>query len=262
MSEGEYPVLKWTEQTPAIVTGGKPFFLKKRNFKATKNERERPVRERKERALLSRGGAETISFPYDESLFESLRQLRLQIAREEAVPPYVVFSDRALQEMATHFPQTEQEFSKINGVGPIKWMKYGQKFLDAIGLHGGKRGVQEKEKIAPRSSPSRSSFSRNDSIKETVALYHQRYPIEEIATARQLTSNTILGHLADAIQRGQNLDLSQIIPEERQAAIKQVIGEVGAERLNPIKEKLPPEVTFEEIRLVAAFFRREVLDES
>lgn len=73
---------------------------------------------------------ETIDF--DKDLFEVLRQLRMRISKSEKVPPYVVFSDVALKEMAETLPQTESEFLAINGVGKVKLKKYGSRFMDAI----------------------------------------------------------------------------------------------------------------------------------
>src|SRR5262249_55924 len=117
LSDGEYPVVKWTEKSQACVKGSEPVTFRKKIFKAPKEERE--VLKKKEPHALE----------YSEKLFQGLRELRLKIAREEKVPPYVVFSDRALQEMAAHLPKTSDEFSRINGVGPIKLLKYGETFL-------------------------------------------------------------------------------------------------------------------------------------
>jgi ATP-dependent DNA helicase RecQ len=238
LTEGEYPVLKWTEHSPAIVNGQQTVFFKKRDFKAKKEEKER---------MKSK---ETVTLHYDEALFETLRQLRLHIAREEEVPPYVVFSDRALQEMAVYFPQTQQEFATINGVGPIKWLKYGEKFLEVIRSHGGARERPEREQTAM-------PVQRRHSLEETVTLYQQGYRLEQIMQARQLAKSTILTHLAEAIQQGIDLDLSPLVSLEKQATIRGVIAEVGAERLAPIKESLPPDFTYDDIRLVASFFRRQ-----
>lgn len=240
MTEGEYPVIKWTEQSQAVVNGKQIVYFKKRSFKVKKEERERFAR------VKSR---ETLTLLYDETLFEALRQLRLKMAREEEVPPYVVFSDRALQEMAVYFPQTQTEFVQINGVGPIKWLKYGEKFLEVIRAHGGSRTVPERE---PVTTP----LQRRGSIDETVTLYQQGHSLEHIMQMRQLAKSTILTHLVEAIQQGINLDLSPLVSPEKQDAIKHVIAEVGAERLSPIKEKLPADFTFDEIRLVSSFFRR------
>ncbi len=237
LTEGEYPVLKWTELSPPVINGQQTVFFKKRNFKPKKEERERAK------------NRET-TLHYDEPLFETLRQLRLHIAREEAVPPYVVFSDRALQEMAVYFPQTQQEFAKINGVGPIKWVKYGEKFLEVIRAHGGVRMISDRESIAP--------MERRSSVEETIALYQQgHHHLENLMQMRQLAKSTIVTHLVEAIQQGIDLNIVPLVSLEKQATIQKVIVEVGAERLNPIKEKLPADFTYDEIRLVAAFFRRK-----
>lgn len=238
LTEGEYPVLKWTELSPHIIKGEQPVFFKKRDFKVKKEEKEH-LRVR-----------ENVTLHYDEPLFEALRQLRLQIAREEGVPPFVVFSDRALQEMAVYFPQTQQEFAKINGVGPIKWVRYGEKFLSVIQAHGRSKKGFEKDVVA-------FSWQRSNSIDETVTLYQQGHNIEQIMNLRQLAKSTIITHIVERIQQGADLDISPLVSLEKQSMIKKVIAECGSERLNPIKEKLPAEITYDEIRLVSAFFRRQ-----
>lgn len=244
LTEGEYPILKWSDQSSAIIKGDQKVFFKKKNFKAQKGEKiEKERRSVKEREIAT--------LHYDKILFESLRELRLQIAREEAVPPYVVFSDRALQEMAVHFPETQQEFAAINGVGPIKWVKYGEKFLNVIRSQKKVRMIPVKEQV-PIATP----IQRRNSLEETVDLYQQGNSLEQIMQKRQFAKSTILTHLAEAIQEGVNLDLSPLVAFDKRTAIERVIAEVGAERLAPIKEKLPADITFEEIRLVAAFFRR------
>lgn len=113
LEEGQYPIVKWTESSSQAVKGQLAIQFRKKIFKETKAKPESTAE-------------------FDSSLFEKLRQLRTEMAQTERVPPYVVFSDRALQEMASYYPRTEEEFKKINGVGPIKWVKYGDAFLQCI----------------------------------------------------------------------------------------------------------------------------------
>ncbi|MCE5294318.1 MAG: DNA helicase RecQ [Chlamydiales bacterium] len=120
LSEGEYPVVQWTEKSPTAVKGQESILFIKKVFKAPKEERERFKK------------SQTQVIEYNDEIFQALRALRLEIARDECVPPFVVFSDRALQEMAAHIPTTQDEFCRINGVGPIKWLKYGKPFLKAL----------------------------------------------------------------------------------------------------------------------------------
>lgn len=113
-TEGEYPVLKWSDTAAAIVQGKEKIEFRKKIFAASKREQE----------------DETLN--YNATLYNRLRQLRTKLAKEEQVPAYVIFSDRSLLEMATHFPQTEKAFLNINGVGMLKCNKYGKTFLQEI----------------------------------------------------------------------------------------------------------------------------------
>jgi len=73
--------------------------------------------------------------PDDRALFDALRTLRLHLAREQGVPPYVVFNDSTLAAMVQYRPHTLEEFSNLSGVGEVKLERYGEIFLDAIRLH-------------------------------------------------------------------------------------------------------------------------------
>ena len=68
----------------------------------------------------------------DRNLFERLRALRLEIAKEERVPPYIVFSDKTLIHMCQLMPKTKEDMMQVSGVGEMKFAKYGQRFLEAI----------------------------------------------------------------------------------------------------------------------------------
>lgn len=68
----------------------------------------------------------------DAELFEHLRALRMQIAREIGKPPYIVFSDRALRDMAERHPHTSKEFLEVNGAGANKLERYGKRFMEVI----------------------------------------------------------------------------------------------------------------------------------
>lgn len=241
LTEGEYPVLKWTSLSQAVLEDRHPIHFKKRVFKAAKEFRE-PIRKKE------REEKEKTTLHYDEPLFDALRELRLKIAREEGVPPYVVFSDRSLQEMALYFPQTKEDFSRINGVGPVKWVKYGEKFLEVIRASGHLPALPKEEEKKETIRP----LKRHQSMEETAALYQQGRSIEEIMQIRQLARSTIVIHLIEALQQGFPIDLSLLVSQEKQGQIKKVMEEVGGNRLSPIKEKLPPEFTYDEIRLVFA----------
>lgn len=127
LTDEEYPVLKLTKLSEAVMTGEKPFLMKaaKEEPKTSKNKNapENP----------GRGQSKNVSeTDYDRELFEKLRALRLIIAREEKVPPYIVFSDKTLVNLCVSRPKTREEMLNVSGVGEIKFEKYGDRFLKAL----------------------------------------------------------------------------------------------------------------------------------
>lgn len=230
VTEGEYPVVKCKDKAQEVIKGQTPVYFKKKIFASSKEKKDRGD---KRQAVLH----------YHEKLYADLRELRLELARQEQVPPYVVFSDRALQEMAVYFPKNQQEFSRINGVGPIKWLKYGEKFLAVIKNYAVEPVPREKVKT---------SVERMSSIEETVRLFQSGRTIDQIAELRHLVRGTIITHLAEGLEKGMSMDISGLVSKEREEAIKKAIEQVGLERLVPIKAALPEDFTFDEIRLVAS----------
>ena len=93
----------------------------------------KPVKTKRPKARVTIASA--MERPDDQDLFESLRQLRLDIAREAGVPPYIVFGDTTLQAMVHERPRTHGEFKQLTGVGQIKLERYGDAFLEAIRQH-------------------------------------------------------------------------------------------------------------------------------
>ncbi len=222
-SEGEYPLLKWTEASKAVVQGAEKVVFRKKIFKEAKRE-----------SVLDR-------LDYDARLFNRLRQLRKQWAEAENVAPFVVFSDRSLLEMATYLPKSEAEFLRINGVGPVKWEKYGQAFLDEIRSYAGGEVKPVKAKPGPAAT-----------IDVTWEYFQSGKSIEEIALIRELSKGTIAGHIEEKMRQGLQVNLERLVSLEKQALIRQVIAEKGRDKLKVMKESLPEEITYEEIRFVYA----------
>jgi ATP-dependent DNA helicase RecQ len=94
-----------------------------------------PRRERRSRTEKAKALSTTLSRPGDEALWEALRTLRMSIAREAGVPPYVIFHDTTLQQIVQLRPQTPHEFGEITGVGERKLARYGEAFLEVIKSH-------------------------------------------------------------------------------------------------------------------------------
>ncbi|MCB1850638.1 MAG: DNA helicase RecQ [Gammaproteobacteria bacterium] len=132
---------------------------------------------------------------WQQPLFDQLRELRLRIAQEQGVPPFVIFHDSTLQQMVEQCPQDLQQLRTISGVGEHKLKQYGQRFLDSISRH---------------QPPDPTSDQLGATVSETLRLHHQGLNIEQIAQERGLQPNTIYGHFAAAVEQGL-LDVHQIV---------------------------------------------------
>lgn len=123
LTAGEYPVVKVTAQ-------GQTLLVKDTQFEpiVLKLPKERPAVETKS-TRKSKAKSTEAKYP---KLFELLRQRRYEIAKENHVPPYIVFSDKSLKEMSTFLPVTKKEMMDINGVGQVKYDKYGKDFIEII----------------------------------------------------------------------------------------------------------------------------------
>ena len=180
-----------------------------------------------------------------ELFFQRLRKLRKQLADAQAVPPYVIFSDTTLRQIALQQPQTPEHFSKISGVGEYKLAQYGDKFIAEI-----KSYLQEINQIEMMSD------GASDTAIATLKLYEQGLSIEEIAQQRNIRISTVYGHLAELINTGKPIDLDQIITPEKQQIIRGAIKLLGIEKLKPIWEHLEGNYSYDEIRLVARAWQK------
>jgi ATP-dependent DNA helicase RecQ len=189
----------------------------------------------------------------DEALFEQLRQLRKRLADERAVPPYIVFSDVALRQMAREYPSTEAEFARISGVGQKKLAEYGAIFLEEIASHLGKTPRQifaDESLSAPTVIPTKAVLS--DTANQTLGRFRAGESIDTIATNRGLTTGTVFGHLADAAAVGEAIDLERFLKQEERAEIEVAFKQCGFAALSPVFEALGGRYDYGRLRLIRA----------
>ena len=128
VTNDDYAVVKLTMKSKEIMEENKQIMMK------LAKALEKPTKEAQVRSRKKRGGqlGKEAFTEKEESLFEKLRALRTETAREEKVPPYIVFSDKTLTHMCVVKPKTKEEMLKVSGVGEFKFEKYGEKFLSCI----------------------------------------------------------------------------------------------------------------------------------
>jgi ATP-dependent DNA helicase RecQ len=191
-----------------------------------------------------------------ESLFAILRTLRKQIADEQFVPPYVVFADKSLRDMAEKRPQNLREFEEVYGVGSNKRDKYGKVFLEAIRTFCQEQDLPTNAASSEVANHPNLSNVASYSQMQTWELYRQGLTVQGIANARGMSPNTISGHLVELMEMGWEVDINLLVESERQQAIVNAIEVIGDERLKAIYEFLQEVYTFEEIKLVRAWWRQ------
>lgn len=125
VTKDEYGIVKLTEKSEGLLSGEQKVIMKM--AKATEHPAKAAKGRREKKSL---GAAELTE--RDEGLFQQLRSLRTEIAREEGVPPYIVFSDKTLIHMCIVKPGTKREMLNVSGVGEFKYEKYGERFLSCI----------------------------------------------------------------------------------------------------------------------------------
>ena len=166
----EYPVL-------GLVQRGKEFLEKREEISLYKPEA----------GTESSQKATALEADYDRELFDQLRLLRKKIADEKGVPPFVVFGDLALTQMASYFPQSEDSFSKISGVGEEKLKQYGKIFTEVIRAYAKENNLGEKNIPARSSAVNRRAIRAGSTYEETKKLVGQKMSIEKMAKARGMT---------------------------------------------------------------------------
>jgi len=214
-------------------------------------------------AVVPTRDADGASKPADsaetEALFEQLQKLRKRLADEQAVPPYVVFANSSLREMAQGQPQNKNQFAQISGVGSRKLAQYSDAFIAEIIAFRQERGlpVQTDAEVMPLAPLPSEAPSASFTQLQTLELYQQGLKLADIAEQRNLRVTTIGSHLAELLEMGYAIALDQLVAAERQTKIIQALETVGDESLTALREFLGEVYGYDEIKLVRAQWRRQ-----
>lgn len=191
---------------------------------------------------------------YDQALFDALRATRKKIADADSVPPFVVFSDATLAEMARTRPKDAQDMLQVSGVGDHKLRQYGKAFLDVIG-----EWCQNSEQKTSALSDKDLALSMSDTQKETLRLYREGLDLSGIAAKRGLKSSTISAHLEELLNLGADIDLLKLVTDRDSIPlIRERLKKLGTVGLSELRESLPESVGYDDIRLVRGAWNRGV----
>lgn len=190
----------------------------------------------------------------DRDLFEKLRKLRLELASERGVPPYVVFSDATLREMARRRPSSLAALVDVKGVGEKKRDDYGHAFVEAIVEHCTAAGVPTDQADSASSDPAAAAnaepFVPKLASLPAFDLFKQGLDIDEVAERLDRARSTVVKYLGEYIQQEQAMDPTPWVDPAVAARIEAAVEEVGGERLKAIFERLDGQVSYDDIRVV------------
>ena len=236
----EYPTLGITET-------GRNFLKNREKLTLTRRKRAEEIPPDSRTAL-----------DYDKALFEELRRLRSGIASERNVPPYIIFSDATLQQMAYYIPQNRESLSRISGVGAVKLEQLGDTFLPIIRNHAHMHNLTERNIPSQRRDKSRNVRRNGSTYDLTKQLVQQGLSLAEVAKQRGLTKGTITSHIERLIHAGEDLDLRPLMPpSERFEKIKTTFYNSDGTALSLVKAHLGDDYAYDEIRIVRVFLHQQ-----
>ena len=193
----------------------------------------------------------------DEELFSMLKDLRKKVARQHDLPPFVIFQDPSLEDMAIQYPITIEEMQNISGVGVGKARKFGEEFIRLIRTY-----VEEKEIVRPQDMIVKSVGNKSGNKIFIIQAIDRKMDFEDIARAKDLDFDELLTEIEGIVNSGTKLDISyyieQVIDEDKSNDIYLYFKEdAQSDSLDEAIEELGGDYTEEEIRLVRIKFMCE-----
>jgi ATP-dependent DNA helicase RecQ len=244
-----YGVLRMSEKGSKYLNDPYPITLHKdHNFEEeeTKGEEE------------DKDGPGGSAHAYDETLLGMLKALRKKVAKEKNLPPYVIFQDPSMEEMATTYPTTQQEMAQINGVGMGKVQKFGRQFIDLITRYVEENDIETAKDVVIKSTVNKSKIKIF-----IIQQVDRKVSLDEIAEVKDLALSEIIEEVEHICYSGTKLNLdyyiNQVIDRERQQDIYDYFMTAETDNIaTALGEFSGEEVSEEELRLVRIKFLSEL----
>lgn len=196
---------------------------------------------------------------YDEKLFEMLKVLRKKVAKEKDLPPYVIFQDPSLEEMATTYPTTKEELASVNGVGMGKVNKFGKEFLDLIQTYVDENDIETASDIVVKSSVNKSKIKIF-----IIQQIDRKVELDEIAESKSITFDELLTEIENICYSGTKLNLDyyidSVLDEDKQQQIYDYFLESETDSIEDAVDSLKdedPDFTEDNLRLMRVKFLSE-----
>ncbi|MGL5377723.1 MAG: DNA helicase RecQ, partial [Cetobacterium sp.] len=216
-AEGKYPLLKITEKAYTFIRSKEKIFMKVLNIDNSFKKSTKSSKSLLDDTLITGG----------EKLFSLLSHYRKETAEHYKVPPYVIFSDKTLIQICNYKPRTKGELLQINGMGEVKFERYGKAILDVLEDYIQKTNdvsvLQKLEPLSGTSSKSKNSVKSSQRYQKSKEMFLGGFSLEEIAEAQNIQIGTVISHLNLAKEDSPELDFSTLYTlEEKNLLIKAV----------------------------------------
>jgi ATP-dependent DNA helicase RecQ len=195
---------------------------------------------------------------YDEALLGMLKALRKKVAKEKDLPPYVIFQDPSLEEMATTYPTTQQEMAQINGVGMGKVQKFGRQFIDLITRYVDENDIETAKDVVIKSTVNKSKIKIY-----IIQQVDRKVSLDEIADVKNMALGDVIEEVEHICYSGTKLNLdyyiNQVIDKERQQDIYDYFMSAETDNIAAaLDEFSDDDISEEELRLMRIKFLSEL----
>jgi ATP-dependent DNA helicase RecQ len=242
----EYGILKISDR-------GRQFLKKPASFEIVVSNLYEDANEDDEEPALAQGGPATT----DPRLFEMLKDLRKQVAKEKKLPPFVIFLESSLEDMATQFPTSLEELERISGVSKGKANRYGDKFVDLISKY-----VDEHDIIKPDDFVMRSVVNKSGNKVFIIQQVDKKIPLDMIAKNKDMRMDQLLEEMETIVASGTKLNLNyaidQMVDEDDQIDILDYFKSCETSSLDVAREELSDlDLDWEQLKIMRIKFLSE-----
>ncbi|NBC57550.1 MAG: DNA helicase RecQ [Bacteroidetes bacterium] len=236
-----YGVIKLTDKGEAFLKQPESFMMAE----------DHDYSDEKSTANISKTGAS------DPKLLKMLKDLRKKVARQKEVPPFVIFQDPSLEDMALKYPINMDEMSYIHGVGESKARKFGKKFIDLIN-----RYVEDNDIVRPDDLVVKSTGANSANKLYIIQNVDRKLPLDDIASSKGMEMEELIKEMEAIVYSGTKLDISywvdEVLDEDQQEDIHEYFLEAETDSIDEALEEFDGDYEDEELRLYRIKFISEV----
>jgi ATP-dependent DNA helicase RecQ len=244
---GEYPILKLNSRSWEVMKDQRPVRLRYTPGHEKARAADGAAREGGKRSKAEAASWEGV----DRDLFEALREVRLKLAEARGVPPYLVFGDATLRDLARVRPSSLEKFQGIYGIGEAKFRDFGQVFFQALDEDCNSRSLSRDRSAGPTQAgtgtPGRPPKSTGE---HAVELYRQGATIDDVVRETDRARSTAVEYLCNFLRAEPPASVARWVSEDIYRTVSDVAARVGTDRLKPIFDALEGKYTYDDIRIV------------